>query len=58
MKNLTYFYQKYSTKKQRRLRRKKLKYCNKLNPKNEEAVFNLAKLKLKKSDFIESQKSN
>ena len=27
-----------------------------LNPKNEEAIYNLAKLKLKESDFIESRK--
>ena len=29
-----------------------------LNPKNEEAIYNLSKLKLKKSDYSESKKLN
>ena len=46
MKCHIYIYQKYLKFKKKRFRRTKFKYSNFLNPKNEEAIYNLAKLKL------------
>ncbi len=46
----------FNKKENTELEEKNLTTVIKLNPKNEEAVYYLAKLKLRNSDFIESQK--
>ena len=57
MKVLICIYQEFLIKKENtELEEKNLITVIKLNPKNEEAVYYLAKLKLRNSDFIESQK--
>ena len=57
MKNLIFIYQKYLiNKKKRDLEKKNLNTVILLNPMNEEAVYNLAKLKLDESDFTGSKK--
>ena len=46
----------FNQQKKKELEEKNLNTVILLNPKNEEAIYNLAKLKLKESDFIESKK--
>ena len=46
----------FNKQKKKELEEKNLKSVILLNPKNEEATYNLAKLRLKESDFIESKK--
>ena len=55
MKNLIFIYQKYLINKKKDLEKKNLNTVILLNPMNEEAVYNLAKLKLDESDFIGSK---
>ena len=51
-------YQKYLTNKIKEIRRTKLKYCYVVKSKNEEAIYNLAKLKLSSSDYQKSKELN
>ena len=46
----------FNTQKKKKLEEQNLNTVILLNPKNEEAVFNLAKLKLEESDYKESKK--
>ena len=55
-KSYLYLSKIFSSQKQKELEEKNLNTVILLNPKNEEAIYNLAKLKLKESDFIESKK--
>tara|TARA_B100001175_G_C19402810_1_gene587152 strand:- start:327 stop:743 length:417 start_codon:yes stop_codon:yes gene_type:complete len=55
-KSYLYLSKIFSSQKQNELEEKNLNTVILLNPKNEEAIYNLAKLKLKESDFIESKK--
>ena len=45
----------FNEQKKKKLEEKNLNTVILLNPKNEEAIYNLAKLKLKESDFIEGE---
>ena len=56
MKCRTYICQKYyKNLDKRELEEQNLEYSNLLNPKNEEAIYNLAKLKLDTSDYTKSK---
>ena len=55
-KSYLYLSKIFNEKKKKKLEEKNLNTVILLNPKNEEATFNLAKLKLKESDFIGSKK--
>jgi len=46
----------YNKQKKKKLEEQNLKTVLLLNPKNEEATYNLSKLKLKESDYLESKK--
>jgi len=54
-KSYLYLSKIFNEKKKKKLEEKNLNTVILLNPKNEEATFNLAKLKLKDSDFIGSK---
>ena len=56
MKNHIFIYQRYLKTRKKDLEEKNLNTVILLNPENEEAYYNLAQLKLKKSDFKESKK--
>ena len=56
MKIHTYISQKFIIKKNDELEESNLKTVILLNPKNEEAVYDLVLLKIRKSDYTESQK--
>ena len=57
MKSHTFIFPEYLIfKKKKNLKKKNLNTVILLNPKNEEAVFNLAKLKLDQSDYKGSKK--
>ena len=59
MNYLIYIYQKFlKIKKKKDLEEQNLKAVILLNPKNEEAIFNLAKLKLENSDYKKSKELN
>ena len=53
-----YIYPKSLINKRRNLEEQNLKTVMLLNPKNEEAIYNLAKLKLKSSDYNKSKELN
>ena len=55
-KSYLYLSKIFNEQKKKKLEEKNLNTVILLNPKNEEAIYNLAKLKLKESDFIESKK--
>ena len=55
-KSYLYLSKIFNEQKKKKLEEKNLNTVILLNPKNEEAIYNLAKLKLKESDFIESRK--
>ena len=55
-KSYLYLAKIFNTQKKKELEEKNLKTVILLNPKNEEAVFNLAKLKLEQSDYKKSKK--
>jgi len=55
-KSYLYLSKIFNTQKKKDLEEKNLKTVILLNPRNEEAVFNLAKLKLDESDYKESKK--
>ena len=55
-KSYLYLSKIFNEQKKKKLEEKNLNTVILLNPKNEEAIYNLAKLKLKDSDFIESKK--
>ena len=55
-KSYLYLSKIFNVQKKRKLEEQNLDTVILLNPKNEEAIFNLAKLKLEKSDFAESKK--
>jgi tetratricopeptide (TPR) repeat protein len=55
-KSYLYLSKIFNQQKKKELEEKNLNTVILLNPKNEEAIYNLAKLKLKESDFIESKK--
>ena len=55
-KSYLYLSKIFNVQKKRKLEEQNLDTVILLNPKNEEAIFNLAKLKLEKSDFEESKK--
>jgi len=55
-KSYLYLSKIFNEQKKKKLEEKNLNTVILLNPKNEEATYNLAKLKLKESDFIESKK--
>ncbi len=55
-KSYLYLSKIYNLQKKRKLEKKNLDTVILLNPKNEEAVYNLAKLNLDESDFDESKK--
>jgi len=55
-KSYLYLSKIFNEQDKKKLEEKNLNTVILLNPKNEEAIFNLAKLKLKESDFIGSKK--
>ena len=55
-KSYLYLSKIFNEQKKKKLEEKNLNTVILINPKNEEAIYNLAKLKLKESDFIESKK--
>jgi len=55
-KSYLYLSKIFNKQKKKELEEKNLNTVILLNPKNEEATYNLAKLKLKESDFTESKK--
>ena len=55
-KSYLYLSKIFNEQKKKKLEEKNLNTVILLNPKNEEAIYNLAKLKLKESDFTESKK--
>ena len=55
-KSYLYLSKIFNEQKKNKLEEKNLNTVILLNPKNEEATYNLAKLRLKESDFIESKK--
>ena len=55
-KSYLYLSKIFNAQKKKELEEKNLNTVILLNPKNEEATYNLAKLKLKESDFIESKR--
>ena len=58
MRCLIYIYQKFSIIKKKDLEEQNLNTVILLNPKNEEAIYNLAKLKLDTSDYKLSKELN
>tara|TARA_X000001036_G_scaffold118126_1_gene111597 strand:- start:4681 stop:5097 length:417 start_codon:yes stop_codon:yes gene_type:complete len=55
-KSYLYLSKIFNEQKKKKLEEENLNTVILLNPKNEEAIYNLAKLKLKESDFIKSKK--
>ena len=55
-KSYLYLSKIFNTQNKKKLEEQNLNTVILLDPKNEEAVFSLAKLKLEKSDYIESKK--
>ena len=58
MKCLIYIYQKFLKFKKKDLEEQNLNTVILLNPNNEEAIYNLAKLKLEASDYKKSKELN
>ena len=58
MKNLIYIYLKYLKFDNKDLEEQNLNTVILLNPKNEEAIYNLARLKLETSDYKKSKELN